>query len=154
MKVLHYYHRLLCRANAVWDMQWRYREKRNDQEHHENVSFFHIAKFWMFFVFVFEKMSSSIPMFLVMLLAHVRKRSNSRSQMFSKTSVFKNFAIFTIKKLCWSLFLIKFQDLRPTFLFKKRLQRWCFSVNIAKFLRTTFLLKTCSLYLFEIFIWW
>ena len=135
-------------------MQWRYREKRNDQEHHENVSFFHIAKFWMFFVFVFEKMSSSIPMFLVMLLAHVRKHSNSCSQIFSKTSVFKNFAIFTIKNLCWSLFLITFQEWNPTFLFKKRLQRWCFSVNNAKFLRTTFLLKTCLLYLFEIFIWW
>ena len=78
-------------------MQWRYREKRNDQEHHENVSFFHIAKFSIF-VFVFEKMSSSIPMFLVMLLAHVGKRSNSRSQMFSKTGVLKNFAIFTGKK--------------------------------------------------------
>ena len=116
--------------------------------------FFHMAKYW-FFLFVFEKMSSSIPMFLVMLLAHVGKRSNSRySQMFSKTGVLKNFAIFTGKNLCWSLFLIKFQDWRPTFLFKKRLQRRCFSVNIAKFLRTAFLLKTCSLYLFEFFIWW
>ena len=136
-------------------MQWRYREKRNDQEHHEKVSFFHLAKCWMFiFCFVSEKISSSIPMLLVMLLAHVGKRSNSRSQMFSKTGVLKNFAIFTGKNLCWSLFLIKFQDWRPTFLFKKRLQRRCFSVNIAKFLRTAFLLKTCSLYLFEIFIWW
>ena len=116
--------------------------------------FFHIAKFRILFLFVFEKMSSSIPMFLVMLLAHVGKRSNSRSQMFSKTGVLKNFAIFTGKNLCWSLFLIKFQDWRPTFLFKKRLQRRCFSVNIAKFLWTAFLLKTCSLYLFEIFIWW
>ena len=38
-------------------------------------------------------MSSSIPMLLVMLLAHVGKRSNSCSQMFSKTVVLKNFAI-------------------------------------------------------------
>ena len=74
-------------------------QKRNDQEHLENVSYFHIAKFSMFF-FVFEKMSSSIPMFLVMLLAHVGKRSNSCSQMFSKTGVLKNFAIFTGKNLC------------------------------------------------------
>ena len=141
-------------------MQWRYRQKRNDQEHHEKVSFFHLAKFWMFFLFCLfssfcsEKISSSIPMLLVMLLANVGKRSNSRSQMFSKAGVLKNFIIFTGKNLCWSLFLIKFQDWRPTFLFKKRLQRRCFSVNIAKFLRTAFLLKTCSLYLFEIFIWW
>ena len=61
--------------------------------------FFRIAKFY-FFCFVFEKMSSSIPMLLVMLLAHVGKRSNSRSQMFSKRGVLKNFAIFTGKNLC------------------------------------------------------
>ena len=126
-------------------MRWRYKEQRNDQEHHEKASFFHLAKFWMVF-FVFEKMSSSIPMLLVMLLAHVGKGLNSHSQMFSKTGALKNFAIFTGKDLCWSLFLIKFQDWRPTFLFKKRLQRRCFSVNTAKFLRAAFLLKTCSLY--------
>ena len=50
------------------------------------------------FFFVFKKMSSSIPMFLVTLLAHVGKRSNSRSQMFSRAGVLKNFAIFTGKK--------------------------------------------------------
>ena len=100
--------------------------------------------------FVFEKMSSSIPMLLAMLLAYVGKGSNSRSQMFSKIGALKSFAIFTGKNLCWSLFLIKFQDWRPAFLFKKRLQRSCFSVNLAKLLRTAFLLKTCSLYLFII----
>ena len=26
------------------DMQWRNREKRGDKEHHEKVSFFHLAK--------------------------------------------------------------------------------------------------------------
>ena len=51
-KILHYHQLLLCRANAAWDMQWRHREKRNDHEHHENPSFFHLAKFWMFFFFV------------------------------------------------------------------------------------------------------
>ena len=61
-----------------------------------------------FFWFVFEKVSSSLPMLLVMLV--VAKRSNSRSQMFFKTVVLKNFAIFTGKNLRWSLFLIKFQD--------------------------------------------
>ena len=48
-----------------------------------------------FFCFVFEEISSSIPMFLVMSLAHRGKRSNSRSQMFFKTGVLTNFAIFT-----------------------------------------------------------
>ena len=89
-------------------------------------------------------MSSSIPMLLVMLLAHAGKGSNSRSRMFSKTGALKNFAIFKGKNLCWSLFLIKFQDWKPAFLFL--LQRRCFSVNIAKFLRAAFLLKTCSSY--------
>ena len=36
-------------------------------------------------------MSSSIPMLLVMLLAHVGKDSNSRSQMFLKTGLPKDF---------------------------------------------------------------
>ena len=73
------------------------REKRNDQEHHEKTSFFfHLAEFkWGFSCFVFEEISSSIPMLLVTLLAYRRKRSNSRSQMFFKTGVLKNFAILT-----------------------------------------------------------
>ena len=130
-------------------MQWRYKEKRNDQEHHENVRFFHLAKFLIFFFlfcFVFEKMSFSISMFLVMLLAVHRCSPN---QVFLKILQYPQ-----EKNLRWSLFLIKFQDWRSTFLFKKRLQRRCFSVNIAKFLRTAFLLNNCSLYLFEIFISW
>ena len=86
-------------------------------------------------------MSSSLPMLLVMLFAHVAKRSNSRSHMFFKTGVLKNFAIFTGKHLCWNHFLIKLQDWRPAFLFKKRLQHRCFSVITAKFLRTAFFPK-------------
>ena len=100
--------------------------------------------------FAFEKMFSSIPMLPVMLLAHEGKGSNSCSQVFSKTGALKNFAILTGKNLlCWSIFLIKFQDWRPAFLFKKRLQRRCFFVNIAKFLRTAFLLKTCLWYYYK-----
>ena len=44
-----------------------------------------------------------------------------RSQMFSKIGVLKNFATFTGNHPCWN-----------------RLQHRCFSVNIAKFLRTVF----------------
>ena len=68
-----------------------------DQEDHENVSFFIELNVEFFRLIVFGKISSSILMFLVMLLAHVEKRSNSRSQMFSKTGVVKNCAIFTGK---------------------------------------------------------
>ena len=52
-KFLYYNHLLLCRANAAWGLQWRYREKRNDQEHHEKVSFFIQLNFEWFFLFVF-----------------------------------------------------------------------------------------------------
>ena len=38
-----------------------------------------------------------------------RNYKNSRSQMFFKKSVLKNFASFTGKGLCWSLLLIKLQ---------------------------------------------
>ena len=75
-------------------MQWR-----NDQKHHEKPSFFHLASFRMLF-FVFEKMSSLLPMLLFMLFAYVGKRSNSRSQMFLQTGVPKDFAIFTGKHPC------------------------------------------------------
>ena len=84
-------------------------------------------------------LSSSIPVLPVMLFAHVGKRSNSRSQMLLKTGVLINFAVFTGKNLCRSLFLIKFQDWKPEFLFEKGHQHKCFPVNIAKFSRTIFL---------------
>ena len=49
-------------------------------------------------------------MLLAMLFIHAGKRLNSGSQMFFKTVVLKEFAIFTGKRLCWSLFFIKLQD--------------------------------------------
>ena len=49
------------------DVQWRNREKRGDKEHHEKVSFLHLAEFQNgIFCFVFEK-TSLFPMQLVML---------------------------------------------------------------------------------------
>ena len=54
--------------------------------------------------------------------------------LFYKKGVLRNFAKFTEKHLCQSLFLLKF--IRP--------QAWhrCFPVNFAKFLRTAFLQNT------------
>ena len=46
------------------------------------------------------------------------------------------------KRLCWSLFFNKVTDLRPATSSKKKLQRRCFPVNIAKFLRA--ILKNIS----------
>ena len=58
--------------------------------------------------------------------------------MFFKLGVLKNFAIFTENHLFWSLFLT---------LLKKRLQRRCFHVNIAKFLRIPFLKNRVTAFL-------
>ena len=57
--------------------------------------------------------------------------------MFFKIGVPKNFAIFTRKDLSWCLFLLKLTPKTP-----KKLQHRCFLVNVAKFLRTSFLRNT------------
>ena len=66
---------------------------------------------------------------------------SSRSQMFFKIDVLRNFAEFTGKHQLWSLFLIKLQTWRSA----KRLQYKCFPVNIAKFLRAPLLQNTCCI---------
>ena len=48
-----------------------------------------------------------------------RKCRNSRSQMFFKIGVLKNFANFTRKQLRWNLFLVKLKALSPETLLKK-----------------------------------
>ena len=77
---------------------------------------------------------------------------SSRSQMFFKIRVFKNFAILTGTHLCRSLFLIKLQAWRPETLLKRDSKAWnfvekklrhsCFRVKFAKFFKTPFLLNT------------
>ena len=54
----------------------------------------------------------------------------SRSQMFVKIGVLKNFENFTGKHLCWGLFL------ETCNVIKKKLQQRCFPVKFEKFLRT------------------
>ena len=55
-----------------------------------------------------------------------------------KKGFLKNFAKFTRKHLCWSLFLNKVAGLSPATLLKKRLQQRC-SMNFTKFLKPPFL---------------
>ena len=62
---------------------------------------------------------------------------SSRSQMFFKIGVLKNFTNFTLKHLCWILFWIKLPAIRPATLLK-RLQHRCFPVKFAKILRIPF----------------
>ena len=57
---------------------------------------------------------------------------NYRSQIFFGIGALKNFAIFTEKHLCWSLF---FKKMQVRNFIKNRLQHKCLAVNIAKFLK-------------------
>ena len=57
-------------------------------------------------------------------------------------SILKNFAIVTGKQLCWGLFLINF--------IQKTLQRRCFHVKIAKFLRPPIFKNICEPLLLEV----
>ena len=61
------------------------------------------------------------------------------ARMSSLKGCFRNFAKFTGKNLCRSLFFNKVPGLRPPTLLKKRLWHWFFPVNFMKFLRTPFL---------------
>ena len=58
-----------------------------------------------------------------------------------RKGVLRNFAKFTWKHLCHSLFFNKVVDHRPATLLKKRLWHRCFSVNFAIFLRTPFFIE-------------
>ena len=53
-------------------------------------------------------------------------------EVFCKKSVLRNFAKFTGKHLCQSLFFNNVTDLRPAALLKKRLWYRCFPVDFAK----------------------
>ena len=105
---------------------------------------------WVLDFFFFFLRKCPLRMLLVMLLIHEGKCLNSRSQMFFKTGVLKNFTIFTGKHLCWSLFSIKSQDWRLPSSLKKTLQHRCFPMNITRFIKTALLWNTCSLYFSEI----
>ena len=53
-------------------------------------------------------LSISLTPHTILIIRHSR---NSRSQMFLKTGILKNFTILTGKHLCWSLFLSKSEGL-------------------------------------------
>ena len=73
------------------------------------------------------------------------------SEVFYKINVFKNFAKFTGKQLCWSLFLIKLKAWRPASLLKRWFQRRCFPMSFAKFLMSV-LKNICERRLLLVFI--
>ena len=59
-----------------------------------------------------------------------------------RIGVLKNFAMFTGKHLCWSLFFNNYAGLKACNFIKKRFQHKFFPMNFAKFLRTLFLQNT------------
>ena len=74
------------------------------------------------------------PLFLKILLSEALIR-----RCFVKKVFLKNFAKFTGKHLCQSLFFNKVAGLGPAALLKRRPWDRCFPVNFAKFLRMPFL---------------
>ena len=66
---------------------------------------------------------------------------SSHPEVFCKKGVLRNFAKFTGKHLCQSLFLNKVVGLRRATLLRKRLWHRCFPKNFAKFLRTPFIIE-------------
>ena len=62
----------------------------------------------------------------------------SRPEVLYKKGVLTDFAKFTGKHLCHSLFFNKVTALKPVTLLKKRISHRCFLVNFAKSLRTFF----------------
>ena len=95
-----------------------------------------------------------LPMFYLnvrhsRVVSHMR--TSSHSQMFFTIGALKNFAIFTGKHPYWSLFFINFVGLETCTFIIKRLQHRCFSLNIAKFLRTNVFIKHFRLLLLHVF---
>ena len=66
---------------------------------------------------------------------------SSRPKLFCKKGVLRNFAKFTGKHVCKSLFFSKVAGLRPATLSKKRLWYRCFPMNFENFLRTPFIIE-------------
>ena len=71
--------------------------------------------------------------FLIHPLSFLQKQP---LELFCNKGVLRNFAKFTGKHMCQSIFFDKVAGIRPTTLLKKRHWHRCFLVKFAKFLRT------------------
>ena len=78
-----------------------------------------------------------------------RNYRSSRSQIFFKIGVLKDFGDFTGKNLCWSLFLIKLQAWRPSTLLRRDCNTGIF-LWISKIFRNTFFYRTPPVATFKI----
>ena len=107
---------------------------RKDKKFLQSATFINYYKVRQYTHFI-SFSSENIFIYKKIFLDLTRSR---RSQMFFKIGVLKNFANYTGEYLCWSLFLIKLQPLRPTTLLKRDFSTGCFLVKFAKFLKTPF----------------
>ena len=99
---------------------------------------------WWYNIILFRRCVSVTLTFNLLTICVTLLPKSSLSQMFFKIGVLKNFAIFTGKHLCWTLFLVfnRLQAWRPVTRPATRLWNRRFPVNIAKLLRKAFLYKT------------
>ena len=96
-----------------------------------------------FWVLVLQFSFELIKTFFICTFTMCTTQRSSRSQMFCKIGVCKNFAKFTEKHLCQSLFCDEVVGIAwSTTLLLKTLQHRCFPVNFPKFLRALFLQNT------------
>ena len=93
------------------------------------------------FCFLFDTNLAPMPWTILKWEVFLSSHRSSRPEVFCKKGFLNNFANFTGKHLCQSLFFNKVRGLRPATLLKKRLWHRCFPVNFAKFLRTPFLIE-------------
>ena len=109
----------------------------------------HSSATWMFEEVLVTPISFPIAFELALVSLATRMEKNhyrsSRPEVFCKNNVLRNFAKFTGKYLCQSLFFIKVTGLRAATLFKKILCHRCFPENFVKFLKTPF---------FIVNLWW
>ena len=82
--------------------------------------------------------ASQIPVLAIALCIHCFSSRSSHRRCSVRKGVLRNFAKFTGKHLCQSLFFNEVTGLGPATLLEKRLWHRYFPVNFVKFLRTLF----------------
>ena len=100
-------------------------------------SYFVFCIFLIFLFFILTLLLRSVKLYTP--IKHPIPSRSSHQRCSVRIGVLRNFAKFTGKHLCQSLFFNKVAALRPATLLKKRLWHRCFPMNFVNFLRTPFL---------------
>ena len=130
-------------------MQWKNREKWNDQDHHEKASSFSSSWFLEWFSFVLY-----LTKYLLQKYVHVGKRSSIRSQMFVKKDVLKKILNIYRKTLeLESLFNIVVGLIAGNFI-KKETPTQVFSCEYWEIFENSFFIENMFIILFRNFMQW